>query len=827
MSSKLHELRDVILNTHEESARVWCDTLDEDQKHQLTTIFLLLAARLSFHSAPALRRAFRAAEKFGAHFLPVGFYSPIPSLDEIDNRVYERRYDRLPGLTLNRTNHSAWLQRLGRYSREIARFPHDIPVDGTKFYWSNPAFGPGDAAVYYTLIREIRPKRIIEIGAGYSSLIALEALAENREGSLTCVEPYPNEPLREVARIGKIKLIETRVQDVPIELFEQLMENDILFIDSSHVSKIGSDVNHEVFEILPRLNIGVFCHFHDIFFPWDVARKWIEDLNIFWNEQYLLMAFLACNPNFSIELSNQFVARELAEEFLDCFPDFPMAAHAPGGGSLWFRVLQKTPFTAMPDEVIDDTVAPQPPVSRQQLREQIHQLTNDGKCRAALKLLAGIDLDAERDAHLLYHAGVCLAAVGNNDERAINLVKRAANEGFAARWCAYNLGLLEKKRGRAGAAAYYFTVARLADPAGQDLDDLLQSVAPTVHLSAVQAAKDGQGCSFSALALGERELHLGNLSAAVFYLTISVFLDPASPKSRALLLETAPDVFLGFLPLASESSHFRTTSHLDPEIEEAIRDKEFPIYLTQHGPALWPVADPSIGPPAIVLSVPKSGTYFIEALYKRMGYSAVHVHAMDGNCVDLRFEGADPHNRKATSNKPVPITILSRLVLPGQIIVSHCSHNASIEAALGGFKKIYLYRDLREIFVSKTREESSEAIPREELATRVAQFCQTQGEGIKNMIEAVSGWRNNKHVVAIDFADLTSTNPKRREEVAERLEAFMGWSKASIIAALERVPDDDTATKSVGGRSTVDGAWDQQCEAWFREHMAGIRVVPD
>jgi hypothetical protein len=229
----------------------------------------------------------------------------------------------------------------------------------------------------------------------------------------------------------------------------------------------------------------------------------------------------------------------------------------------------------------------------------------------------------------------------------------------------------------------------------------------------------------------------------------------------------------------------------------------------------------------IVLSIPKSGTYFAEALYKRMGYAGIYVHAMDGNCTDWRFAGADPRPLKTTSNKLVPITILTRFVLPGQIIVSHCSHSAAIEAALSGFKKIYLYRDLREIFVSKTREESPEPIPRGELAARVAEFCQTHGEGIKHMIEAVSGWRNNKHVLAVDFADLTSSDPRRRDQLAERFEAFMGWPKAAVIAALKGVPDDHTPTKSVGARSTLDGAWDEQCEAWFCVHMAGIRVVPD
>lgn len=95
------------------------------------------------------------------------------------------------------------------------------------------------------------------------------------------------------------------------------------------------------------------------------------------------------------------------------------------------------------------------------------------------------------------------------------------------------------------------------------------------------------------------------------------------------------------------------------------------------------------------------------------------------------------------------------------------------------------------------------------------------------MVETVSLWRNNKHVLAADFADLTSIDPRRREELAERFAAFMAWPKASVIAALQAVPDDDTPTKSGGTRSTLRGAWDDRCEAWFSQHMADVRVIPD
>src|SRR5215469_15347957 len=106
-----------------------------------------------------------------------------------------------------------------------------------------------------------------------------------------------------------------------------------------------------------------------------------------------------------------------------------------------------------------------------------------------------------------------------------------------------------------------------------------------------------------------------------------------------------------------------------PELIAKLTETRFPVFFTVHGLALWPLTDSAAGPPAIVLSIPKSGTYFTEALYKRMGYSSVFVHALDRNCTDRRLR---PHNPTVGGNVPMPITLLSRLVLPGQIIVSHC-----------------------------------------------------------------------------------------------------------------------------------------------------------
>jgi hypothetical protein len=261
---------------------------------------------------------------------------------------------------------------------------------------------------------------------------------------------------------------------------------------------------------------------------------------------------------------------------------------------------------------------------------------------------------------------------------------------------------------------------------------------------------------------------------------------------------------------------------------EALKDANFPVFPTRLGLALWPEADPAAGPPAIILSVPKSGTYFAEALFKRLGYYGVYVHAMDAVCNDWRFhEVARADEIGLTGNKPIAITVLSRLILPGQVIVSHCSRTPAIEAALAGFKKIYLYRDLREVFVSYAREHSESAIPAEEMPACVAEFCRDRGPEAKLVIEAVSSWRNAPDVMAIDFADLTSPDPACRERLAARFEDFIGWPRERVTAALAAVPDDPTPTKSSGPHSQVEGAWNSECEAWFRDNMAGTSVVPD
>ncbi|MCW2240869.1 class I SAM-dependent methyltransferase [Azospirillum canadense] len=337
MDSKISNLIRDIEAQYVEIAEHAKTSLTPDEQNSLCQKLLFAAARVSFANGDARVRIFSDAEKFGAHFLPVHFYSPIPSINEIDKTVYDRRYDTIPGLEISRERHLDTLALLSAYAHEMADFPADYNGDEPVYFWNNTAFSYGDAVLYYCLIRHLKPARIIEIGSGFSTFLAAQALSRNGFGEMVCVEPYPMPKLLKLVErsAGVVRLVESKVQDADPTIFAALAANDILFIDSSHVSKVGSDVNHEVFTILPKVSTGVWCHVHDIFFPWDYAREWVERHQIFWNEQYLIMAFLAFNNSFQIEIANQFVDRELQGECARLFAGTGRSVF--GGSSLWFR----------------------------------------------------------------------------------------------------------------------------------------------------------------------------------------------------------------------------------------------------------------------------------------------------------------------------------------------------------------------------------------------------------------------------------------------------------------------------------------------------------
>jgi uncharacterized UPF0146 family protein len=207
------------------------------------------------------------------------------------------------------------------YQREFDVIPDNF-VNITEFYFNNGAFESGDAEYWYNIIRYKKPKKIIEIGSGQSTKMAQLAIKANQKTDSSyqckhiCIEPYEMPWLE---RIG-VEVIRKKVEEIGVEFFQQLDENDILFIDSSHIIRPQGDVLFEYLELLPSLKKGVIVHIHDIFSPREYPRQWLVDRVLFWNEQYLLEAFLMSNNNWKIIGALNFLKHNYFEQLKEKCP---------------------------------------------------------------------------------------------------------------------------------------------------------------------------------------------------------------------------------------------------------------------------------------------------------------------------------------------------------------------------------------------------------------------------------------------------------------------------------------------------------------------------
>lgn len=283
----------------------------------------------------------------GFHITPVHYYSPIPDTQELRKmpKLFERRKPMM-GVDLNDKGQINFLESvIGVYSREVNYYESVRPEDQQQiFSCHNASFKNKDAEALYSMVRYAKPKNVIEIGGGGTTILLAMALRKNgKEGYKTnfiCIEPYPVEVYRGHPYLteqidGLSKIIKKKIQEVEIKLFSQLGQNDILFIDSSHVAKIGSDVCYEILEILPSLNKDVLIHFHDIFFPKEYPKHWIlEKGNFFWNEMYLLHAFLLFNDSFKILWSSSYMHHTYPDLLKKHLPIFE---ENDPGGSIWIR----------------------------------------------------------------------------------------------------------------------------------------------------------------------------------------------------------------------------------------------------------------------------------------------------------------------------------------------------------------------------------------------------------------------------------------------------------------------------------------------------------
>lgn len=279
--------------------------------------------------------------KKNASFPPGHFYSPIVDVDQVRNNRHKiwagAKQDCLPGIDLNKDGQLELLKEFAKYYPELPF--SDSKTDALRYYFNNEYYSYADGIVLYSVLRHFRPARIIEVGSGYSSALMLDVmqkfLPENSD--LTFIEPYPerlNSLLRNNDR-EKVSVKEVEIQTVPPEFFSKLEAKDIFFVDSSHVSKTGSDLNYILFNILPALKPGVVIHFHDIFYPFEYPEAWVLDGRN-WNEAYILRAFLMGNPDYKIIFFTSYMHQ---------FHNKEMIAHLPlsvknNGAGIWLQKVR-------------------------------------------------------------------------------------------------------------------------------------------------------------------------------------------------------------------------------------------------------------------------------------------------------------------------------------------------------------------------------------------------------------------------------------------------------------------------------------------------------
>jgi predicted O-methyltransferase YrrM len=271
------------------------------------------------------------------------FHSPIPNLAEIRTRADSLfRIEMAPtgDLALREEDQFRLLESLLPF---YGGFPwSEPPQDRRRFHMNQRAFRAGDAIVLHGLMRLLKPKRIIEIGSGFSSALILDTNEHYLDNStrLTFIDPYPGrlKALLRDSDMATTDIVARPVQEIPVELFGELGAGDFLFVDSSHVSKVGSDVNRILFDVVPVLQPGVVLHFHDIFWPFEYPQDWIFG-GKFWNEAYLLRAFLQYNTRFEVLLFNSFLAHAHQSFLQEQMPEFLSGP----SGSIWLQKHLSSP----------------------------------------------------------------------------------------------------------------------------------------------------------------------------------------------------------------------------------------------------------------------------------------------------------------------------------------------------------------------------------------------------------------------------------------------------------------------------------------------------
>jgi predicted O-methyltransferase YrrM len=290
-----------------------------------------------FHESTAAKTAYRGlrrgAARIGLDVVARTFYSPVPDLRSLPPETFDRVSD-LPGVAWDLDAQLEFVR--SRLAASMTRFQPPGGGPAAPGYEADSSYNLADATVLYGIVRALRPSRIVELGSGHSTLVMARAARENEADGhpvrLESYDPFPGVARPPLDGLGRLERV--RAQDVPLSEFEALRSGDVLFVDTTHTVKIGSDVNFIVLEVLPRLASGVVVHLHDIFLPYEYPRVWLEDYALYWSEQYLVQAFLACNSGYEVLAAVYALQRARSDAMRALLPE---GARDALGGAFWMR----------------------------------------------------------------------------------------------------------------------------------------------------------------------------------------------------------------------------------------------------------------------------------------------------------------------------------------------------------------------------------------------------------------------------------------------------------------------------------------------------------
>jgi predicted O-methyltransferase YrrM len=295
------------------------------------------------------QRAFRVLQRLGINVVPEHFYSGIPNIADLERRADWRKPRSMHGIAVNDSGRQISLleEMLSPHFDVLRR--RSVLEDSIVGGGADGGYGEIEADVLFAFVATNRPKRVVQVGCGVSTAIMLRAAKQaSYKPEIVCVEPYPSSYLVDADKKDLIRLVDKPAQIVELSCLTDLAAGDLLFIDSTHAVKPGSEVNYLVHEVLPRLASGVWVHFHDIYFPYDYGRHALSDDLFFAQESALLYAFLAGNPGYRVEISLSLVHYSCPEELRRLIPKYEPDRQVDGlstgtvghfPSSIWLRVV--------------------------------------------------------------------------------------------------------------------------------------------------------------------------------------------------------------------------------------------------------------------------------------------------------------------------------------------------------------------------------------------------------------------------------------------------------------------------------------------------------